>query len=233
MDRKELCVLIPAMNEEPVILETIRGIDEELNKLEIPYNILVIDDHSTDETNSIIESLMNSNSRIKIIKNEYERGVGNAIRFGLDHWIGDVVVIAMADASDSPKDITLFYNTYHQEASLCVFGSRFIEGGKVVDYPKFKLFLNRVFNVLVNIKLRKNYYDYTNAFKLYDRKLLEIMPTLESSNFSVFLELSMNSFKLQETVPIVPNSWYNRKKGKSKLNLIKNSMDYLKILYKK
>ena len=61
---------------------------------------------------------------------------------------GDAVVVMMADASDSPTDAVKYWRLLNDQGYECVFGSRFVKGGKVVDYPKVKLFVNRIANLL-------------------------------------------------------------------------------------
>ena len=147
----ELCVIIPAKNEMLTLTETIDNIQKKLQG-EIPHNILVINDHSDDGTLQLLENLSRIYSNLKFVSNEWEGGVGNAIRFGLSQWHGDIVSICMADGSDAPVDILLSYKMICGDGYDCVFGSRFIKGGKVENYPFVKYFLNRIFNNWVRIK---------------------------------------------------------------------------------
>ena len=137
----ELCVIIPAKNEMLTLTETIDNIQKKLEG-EIPHNILVINDHSDDGTLQLLENLSRIYSNLKFVSNEWEGGVGNAIRFGLSQWQGDIVAICMADGSDAPEDILLSYKMICDDGYDCVFGSRFIKGGQVENYPFVKYFLN-------------------------------------------------------------------------------------------
>jgi dolichol-phosphate mannosyltransferase len=82
---------------------------------------------------------------------------------------------AMADGSDAPEDILLSYKMICEDGYDCVFGSRFIKGGQVENYPFVKYFLNRIFNNWVRIKTGINYNDFTNIFKLYHRRSIEVI----------------------------------------------------------
>ena len=82
---------------------------------------------------------MSQHKNIRAIKSMRAPGVGNAIRFGLDNWQGDIVAICMADGSDSPLDLLKSYKLMEEKGVQCVFGSRFMEGSKVTNYPKIKL----------------------------------------------------------------------------------------------
>jgi dolichol-phosphate mannosyltransferase len=227
----ELCVIIPAKNEMLTLTETIDNIQKKLQG-EIPYNILVVNDHSDDGTLQLLENLSTMYSNLKFVSNEWDGGVGNAIRFGLTQWQGDIVAICMADGSDSPEDILLSYKKICKDGYDCVFGSRFIKGGQVKNYPFVKYYLNRIFNNWVRIKTGINYNDFTNIFKLYHRRSIEVIFPLDSTGFSIGLEMSLKSFKRGLSIAIIPISWKQRKAGVSKLKLRKNIKLYMSTLQK-
>jgi len=227
----ELCIIIPARNEALTLSDTIEKI---INKLEsvIPFNILVINDHSTDSTLKVLENLSYRFSNFNYLSNSWSGGVGSAILFGLSHWKGDIVALCMADGSDAPDDILLLYNKIRYQEYDCAFGSRFINGGKVVNYPFVKLVLNRIFNNIVRIKTRYNYNDFTNIFKVYNRHSIEVIFPIESTGFSIGLEMSLKAFKTKLRIAIIPISWTQRKAGVSKLNLVKNFNIYVETFKK-
>lgn len=227
----ELCVIIPAKNEMLTLTETIDNIKKKLEG-EIPYNILVINDHSDDGTLQLLENLSRIYSHLKFVSNEWEGGVGSAIRFGLSQWQGDIVAICMADGSDGPEDILLSYKMICENGYDCVFGSRFIKGGQVKNYPFVKYFLNRIFNNWVKIKTGINYNDFTNIFKLYHRRSVEVIFPLDSTRFSIGLEMSLKAFKRGLSIAIIPISWKQRKAGVSKLKLSENFKLYMSTLQK-
>jgi dolichol-phosphate mannosyltransferase len=227
----ELCVIIPAKNEMLTLSETIDNIQKKLEG-EIPYNLLVVNDHSDDGTLQLLENLSRMYSHLKFVSNEWDGGVGNAIRFGLTQWQGDIVAICMADGSDSPEDILLSYKKICKDGYDCVFGSRFIKGGQVKNYPFVKYFLNRIFNNWVRIKTGINYNDFTNIFKLYHRRSIEVIFPLDSTGFSIGLEMSLKAFKRGLSIAIIPISWKQRKAGVSKLKLRKNIKLYMSTLQK-
>ncbi|MDY4789191.1 MAG: glycosyltransferase family 2 protein [Bacteroidales bacterium] len=227
----ELCVIIPAKNEMLTLTETIDNIQKKLQG-EIPYNILVVNDHSDDGTLQLLENLSRMYSNLKFVSNEWDGGVGNAIRFGLTQWQGDIVAFCMADGSDSPEDILLSYKKICEDGYDCVFGSRFIKGGQIKNYPFVKYFLNRIFNNWVRIKTGINYNDFTNIFKLYHRRSIEVIFPLDSTGFSIGLEMSIKAFKRGLSIAIIPVSWKQRKAGVSKLKLRKNIKLYMSTLQK-
>src|SRR5690606_11627216 len=127
------------------IEQTVAGIHDALDGASIPFEILVVNDGSKDETTQVLDGLRSQYPYLRFIDNEYEHGFGLAVRFGLDHYNGDCVAIMMADASDSPDDLVMFYRKM-LEGFDCVFGTRWSKGGKAYDYPKHKYYLNRLSN---------------------------------------------------------------------------------------
>src|SRR5437763_6713946 len=138
--RGMLSVVIPAHNEEGNITETVQNLAAALRKADITYEILVINDNSSDGTERILTTLSALGIGVRYITNPSPNGFGFAVRRGLAEFRGEAVAIVMADGSDDPADIIAFYRKL-QSGYDCVFGSRFIRGGCVVDYPRFKLML--------------------------------------------------------------------------------------------
>jgi len=217
----ELCILIPAYNEEGSLNETISNIYSILS-INIRFNILVINDHSEDKTESILIGLSKQFENFSFVNNELELGVGNAIKFGLNRWSGDIVVICMADSSDSPVDIMSSYNKLIDENYDCIFGSRFISGSSVKNYSVFKLLLNRIFNNMVKYITNHNFNDFTNIFKMYTRHAINEIGQIQSDSFSIGLEMSLKAFYRKLNIGYLPISWKQRSSGKSKLRLFKN-----------
>jgi dolichol-phosphate mannosyltransferase len=141
-----------------------------------------------------------------------------AVRFGLERFKGDCVAVMMADASDDPQDLIKYYDKM-QEGYDCVFGSRFMKGGKTIDYPWVKLWMNRIFNTGIRMVFRLKYNDLTNAFKLFSRETIEGVKPFLSPHFNLTLELPLKAIVRGYTYKVVPNSWTNRKHGESKLKI--------------
>lgn len=192
---------------------------------------MVINDNSKDSTLQVLETLSTKILTLRYITNlPPYNGFGYAVRKGLENFNGDCVAVMMADLSDSPKDLVKYYRIMVSENVDCVFGSRFIKGGAVYDYPPIKLFINRLANFIVKIVFNIPYNDFTNAFKLYKKTtILGIQPLL-SPHFNLTLELSLKSIVRGYSYKIVPNSWTNRKYGESKLKIKEMGSRYFFIL---
>ena len=215
----KLSVVIPAHNEEGSIAETIITLHSVLEKETIDHEILIINDNSNDNTRHITEELKKNISTLTFYTNDGPNGFGYAVRYGLERFTGDCVAIMMADLSDDPADLIRFYNLMLEGKYDCVFGSRWMRGAKVSDYPLLKKILNRIINNLVSWSFGLKYNDLTNAFKLYKRETIHGLKPFLSPHFNLTLELPLKAIVRKYSYAYLPNSWRNRKSGDSKLKI--------------
>lgn len=225
-----LSVVIPARNEEAVIADTVYSISHALDSAAIDHEIVVVDDGSIDSTFSKLESLRASVPVLKPVKNEGKHGFGCAVRKGIESVKGDAVAIMMADMSDDPNDLVRFFRRMEESGADAVFGSRFIEGGRIIDYPERRLMWNRFANMLVRSLFFFKYNDITNAFKLYKMELVRRAIPLKAEGFNLTLELPLRSIVRGARFEVVPNSWTGRKRGVSKFSVRKQAPGYGKVL---
>lgn len=226
----KLSIVIPAYNEEESIPETIRSIVKALGTIKIDYEILVINDNSKDNTLGVLKELGKEVPQLRYITNAGPNGFGYAIRRGLEKFSGDCVAVMMADMSDSPYDLIKFYVTMIEGDYDCVFGSRFMKGGKIIDYPRVKRIVNRIANFVIRIVMGISYNDTTNAFKLYKRETIEGIQPILSPHFNLTIELPLKAIIRGYSYTVIPNSWTNRKYGVSKLKLREMGSRYFFIL---
>jgi dolichol-phosphate mannosyltransferase len=159
-----LSVVIPARNEEGCICSTVEHLHVELRLHDVPHQIIVVDDGSTDKTWALLVDLQKRIPALNPVQNQGLHGFGRAIICGLDAMQGDAVAIMMADESDDSRDVVRYWMELNKGFD-CVFGSRFIKGGGVIDYPRHKLLLNRLANLFLRMLFRIRLNDTTNAFK--------------------------------------------------------------------
>jgi dolichol-phosphate mannosyltransferase len=226
----KLSIVIPAYNEEGSISETLNTLYSKLQEEKIDHEILVVNDNSKDNTLEVLTKIQNSIPTLIVYTNYGPNGFGYAIRYGLDKFEGDCVAIMMADLSDDPNDLVLFYRRISIGDVDCVFGSRFIKGGKIINYPIQKLIINRVANFIIKGVIGIKYNDATNAFKLYKRETIKGIQPLLSPHFNLTIELSLKSIVRGYNYAVIPNSWYNRKSGESKLKIKEMGSRYFFIL---
>lgn len=221
-----LSVVIPARDEEDCIAATVEHLHVELNLRHVPHEIVAVDDGSTDKTWAILTELAGRIAELRPVQNTSQYGFGRAIVCGLDHMKGDAVVIMMADESDDCRDVVRYWEKLN-EGYECVFGSRFIKGGGVIDYPRLKLLINRLANfflrILFNIKLN----DTTNAFKAYRRNVIEGCRPLVAPHFNITVELPLKAIVRGYSWTVIPITWHNRRHGMAKLKIKEMGSRYL------
>ncbi|HSX31923.1 MAG TPA: glycosyltransferase family 2 protein [Candidatus Saccharimonadales bacterium] len=226
----KLSVVIPGHNEEASIEETVRAFHNELYKENINHEIVVVNDNSKDRTEEILRRLHKEIPQVRYVNNTPPNGFGFAVRKGLESFQGDCVAIVMADMSDRPVDLVKYFRAMEENDYDAVFGSRFIKGGKVIDYPKNKIFLNRFTNGLIKLLFGIRYNDVTNAFKLYKRETIEGVRPLLSHHFNLTVELPLKAIVRGYSYTVVPNWWTNRKDGESNLKIKEMGSRYFYVI---
>jgi dolichol-phosphate mannosyltransferase len=221
-----LSVLIPARDEEGSIASTVEHLHIELRLHDVPHEIVVVDDGSTDRTWEMLEELRTRVPNLTPTPNPGPHGFGRAVARGLSTMSGDAVVIMMADESDDCRDVVRYWNKLN-EGYDCVFGSRFIKGGGVIDYPKIKLFLNRLANYFLKVLFRIKLNDTTNAFKAYRREVIEGCQPLIAPHFNITVELPLKAIVRGFTWTTIPITWRNRRTGTAKLKIKEMGSRYL------
>ena len=224
-----LSILIPAHNEEGCIEQTIHSINQVLEQHTIDYEILVVNDNSSDLTEVLLQQISAKNCRVRYVNNHYPNGFGFTVRCGLENYTGDTVVIVMGDGSDAPEDIVNYYYKL-LEGYDCVFGSRFIWGGNVIGYPLHKLVLNRLANLFIQILFRLKFNDITNSFKIYRREVIDGISPLISHHFNLTVEMPLKAIARGYSYAIIPITWRNRATGISKLKIKEMGSRYLFIV---
>jgi dolichol-phosphate mannosyltransferase len=226
----KLSVVIPAHNEEGSLDGTISALVTTLVAEKIPHEIVVVNDNSKDGTRDLLVKLSARFPSVRFVDNDPPNGYGFAVRRGLEEFEGDCVAVYMADASDLPQDLVRYYRTMVEQKVDCVFGTRWSDGGKVVDYPLPKRVLNRLANTFIQGLFVISYNDMTNAFKLFRREVIEGLQPLLSYHFNLTVELPLKAVARGYTYAVVPNTWINRKTGESKLKIKEMGSRYLFIV---
>ena len=219
-----LTVLIPIRNEQ----ENIKIIsDEILSKIFCKnFELIFVNDFSEDNSENELKKLTEKYSQIKYINNE-KKGLGGAISTGIHNSTGKFVCIMMSDSSDTVEDLNKYYEIISSDDLDAVFGSRFIQGGKIVEYPKLKYVLNRLGNLLAKLLLWTDLNDFTNGFKIYKKDTLLGLYPLVSEGFNIFFELPLKTIIRGYKYKIIPISYYNRTVGEAKFKIQELGSKYL------
>jgi dolichol-phosphate mannosyltransferase len=221
-----LSIVIPALNEEGCIASTVEHLTVELRLRNVPHEIIVVDDGSTDRTWEILQDLKNHIPTLAPVQNPADHGFGRAVICGLDQMRGDAVVIMMADESDDCRDVVRYWERLN-EGWDCVFGTRFAKGGGTIDYPWIKLVLNRFANKFLQVLFNIGLNDTTNAFKAYRKTAIDGCRPLISPHFNLTVEIPLKAIVRGYSWTVIPVTWRNRRTGEAKLKIKEMGSRYL------
>ncbi len=221
-----LSVVIPARDEEGCICSTVEHLHLELRLNKVPHEIIVVDDGSKDKTWTLLNELKGRLPELAPFRNDGQHGFGRAVIYGLDRAKGDAMIIMMADESDDCRDVVRYWNELNKGWD-CVFGSRFLKGGGVIDYPKFKLLINRLANLFLKTIFAIPLNDTTNAFKGYRREAVEGVRPLISPHFNLTVEMPLKAIVRGFSWTVIPITWRNRRVGEAKLKIREMGSRYL------
>lgn len=214
----KLSVVIPCYNEQenigPCLDELIETLDHEC----IPFEIVVINDNSSDATEAVVQERARVRHEVRLLRRLPPGGFGRAVRTGLEFITGDTVVIYMADRSDHPED-AVRYHRLLEDGYDCVFGSRFIRGASVRNYPPIKLLVNRIVNVCIQWLFWTKFNDLTNAFKGFRSEVVRRCGPYRACHFNITLEISLSALISGYKICQIPIHWEGRTWGSSNLRL--------------
>jgi len=226
---QRLSVVIPARDEHASVGATVEGLHRELSDHQVPHEIVVVDDGSTDTMWEVLQRLTSAIPVLRPVRNGGPFGFGRAVIQGIDAASGDAVVIMMADASDDARDVVRYWEKLN-EGYEAVFGSRFIPGGGVSDYPWPKLVLNRAFNLFIRLLFGFQFNDTTNAFKAYRVSTLHGLRPFLAPHFNLTVELPLKTIVRGYSWTTIPVTWRNRRAGVAKLKIKEMGARYMFIV---
>jgi glycosyltransferase involved in cell wall biosynthesis len=218
-------VIIPAYNEEKTIGETISKTILTLESLNVPYEIIVVDDGSTDRTRDIASSY-----NVKVLTNGRNKGKGYALQQGFREAKGEIIITLDADGSHNPTEIPRLMNHLFNGVDI-VLGSRFLNGNGRNSTSKLNLVGNFIFNILIFALTKKLITDSQTGFRAYKKRVLKEI-RLESTGYEIETELTIKGLKNGFTVKEEPISCHRRTFGVSKLSALSDGMKILKNILK-
>lgn len=220
----KLSVIIPAHNEQDNIEGTIRSIEFVVKP---DFEIVVVDDHSSDETRDIVKQLALEYKNIRLVENTDPPGFANTLKTGFKNTNGDLILPVMADLCDDPDTINKMYKKA-QEGYDIICGSRYMQGGFRLGGSRLKGFLSRLGGKSLYYILRIPTHDIANAFKMYRRSVIETID-IEGCGFEISMEIPLKAYYMGFRITEVPTVWKERTKGKSSFKIFKILPSYLKL----
>lgn len=219
-------ILIPAYNESDNLALVLEDITHFMYKLAPHYEVIVIDDGSTDNTAEIANIYA-----VKIIRHTVNQGKGVALQTAIKAARGDIIITMDADGSHQAKDLNKFIQLLVKNEELdAVIGSRFLKPNGRKSTTKFNILGNRIFNVLISLFTGKKVTDSQSGFRAFRKDAAQEID-LESRGFDVETELTIKSLRKGMVVEI-PIDNKERSMGQSRLKPIKDGLKILKSILK-
>lgn len=220
----KISIVVPAHNEQDNIEEVIKRIE---GTLDMPHELIVVNDHSTDATAELIDNLAKQYNNIRLVENKHEKGFANAIKTGFVSATGDAIIPIMADLCDDLDTVKGMLRKINDGYDV-VCGARYIKGGARLGGSRikgfFSCFVGRSLHYLLGIPT----HDIANAFKMYKKKVIDSID-IESEGFEISMEIPLKAYYLGFKITEVPTVWRERTKGKSSFKIFKLLPSYLKL----
>jgi len=226
MEKVDLSIIIPMFNEEEVIDETIKSVTSELVSLNLNWEIILVNDGSTDNTLDLCRRASALDDRVRIVAYSPNRGRGYALRQGFNAAAGDVVISIDADLTYSPDHISLIWNEMKKNESDIVLGSAYMKGGKVIDVPFKRVLISRLGNLILGFSFPGKIKTITCVLRGYKKKVLDSLE-LESDDKEIHLEILAKAISVGYRIKEIPAVLKGRKKGKSKFKFKATSISHL------
>jgi len=216
---RKLSIVVPVYNEEANIPLLVDELESELAPLDIPYEIVLVNDGSTDCTEKVIKTLSEGSSRVVPVSYYPNRGRGYAMRQGFSASTGDIIVTVDADLSYSPDQIgRLIQPLLERDDVDIVVGSPYMKGGGTENVPFFRLLVSRLGNMVLGLSFKGGIHTFTGIFRAYRKKVLDSL-LLESEGKDIHLEILSKASACGYRIVEVPAVLRGRKRGRSKFRV--------------
>lgn len=212
-------VIIPTYNER----ENIELILARVFSLEIPFDVLIVDDDSPDGTSQIVQSLQATHSNLHLITRKGKSGLGTAYLRGFRYALeqGYEYIFEMdADFSHNPKDLVRLYLTCYEDGYDLAIGSRYVTGVNVINWPIGRVLLSYFASSYVRTISGLPIRDTTAGFKCYRRQVLETIDLnkIKFMGYAFQIEMKFATWKLGFKIKEIPIVFTDRTRGESKLS---------------
>jgi len=216
-----ISVVIPAFNEEARLKNTLDKITFYLDTVFADYEIIVVDDCSTDKT--VLVACEFLDKKVKILKNKKNMGKGYSVRKGVMNAKFDLVLFADADMATPIEELTKFVHTIEQGYDIVIASRNLSRSNIVVRQPMYRQLLGKSFPLLVNFALLPGYKDTQCGFKLFKTALAkQIFRKAKINRWAFDVEILYLARKAKLKVKEMPITWID-KQG-SKLSPVRDSL---------
>ncbi len=217
-------VVIPVYNEGENIISTFLEMKQ---KIKTPYEVYIIYDFDDDNTLPFVDDYMQKNPNIRLVKNRFGKGAGNAIKTGFKAVEDGVILVVMADLSDDLGKVDQMFEKINEGYDI-VCGSRYMKGGKQIGGPWFKKLLSRIAGISLHYLIGVPTHDITNSFKMYTKRIINDIAIESNGGFELGMEIVLKAFIKGYKITEVSSVWRERTAGRSRFRLWKWLPKYLK-----
>lgn len=226
-----ISIIIPAYNEYKNILRFPLELLPFLRTLPEPFELITVNDGSTDNTLAACEELRKEHPNTTIVSHPCNLGLGESLKTGFANAKGDIIVTIDADLTFSPEDIPLLYKKWQETNADCVIGSHFLTASGFQDIKWHRQFLSKTLNSIYRLIFDKNITAISSIFRLYKRSAIENL-ILSSKGFTINAEMLFKLIKQNAAIVEVPVILSVRKFGVSKLRTFQETCNHLSLLGK-
>jgi dolichol-phosphate mannosyltransferase len=230
-EKPAISIIVPAFNEALNLTGVCDQLIKTLNQVAIPFEILLIDDASTDETYEIAVQQMWKSPSIRAFKKPTPRGMGNAIRYGFERAQASVIAITMADGSDEVERIPAMFRALQDQGGGLIIGSRYRRPENYQNIPFLYRLWSRCFRLAARLFVGVRLSDYTNAFRVFDREIFARYGA-ESGGFEISPETTFKAWFATHSIGEVDVRQLKRASGQSKFSFMRAGPGYGRVLGK-
>ena len=232
----DLSVILPCYNEEENVKLIPAVLIKELDKLKLKYEIIAVNDGSTDNTYEELKEIQKKHPMIKIVNHEKNMGLASAIKTGIAHTNGELTVTIDADFTFHPRQIKNLLNRFKEGDVDVVIGSPSLTEGYSQEVPRYRIWLSNIGRLLYNLALGEKITAVTPIFRLYKTiqlKEIKLDPTpTPRGGFSINAEILAKLLIQDIRVAEIPATLTVRKYGESKINNFKEIISQLGLVLK-
>lgn len=217
---KNLSIIIPVFNEEQVIADVVQGVHNVFKGKRLNYEIIVVDDGSTDDTYNIAKGM-----KARVIRHPYNIGNGAAVKTGIRSAKGDILIMMDGDGQHNPKHIPQMLRFI--PAYDMVVGARTNKS----ENTTYRTLANKVYNWSASYFIGKKILDLTSGFRIIKRTIAKKFVHLLPDTFSYSSTLTLTLFKMGYSIKYIPIKTVNRI-GKSKISVLKDGPVFILLMLK-
>ncbi len=220
----KISVIIPMYNEEENVIKTLNEVNNVLENFN-EFEIIVVDDGSTDKTSSLVNKVISSNSNISLLKHPVNMGMGRALRTGFEKVDSDIIITIDADLSYDPAIIPKLVEEMDESTDIVV-GSQYMDGGHTENIPPLRLFISKTANKLVGYAMANNLSTVTGVLRAYRKEVLDSIE-LDSDGTEINPEIISKAKAVGFNIKEIPVTLKGRELGKSKVRYRKTTISHL------